>query len=306
VIDVHTYRPRRKELLGKELAFAQHVMVDTPTNAAARCFLPVRGGVALLNYLRSRLRAEAIRCDRYTLVRSSGIVRHSTTDFVDARNAFALRHGIFTVLLEGRRYSPEDPPVFQNVRSALCRALHHVVVWAADDSFRTRKSSMLEGVPLISRYVSRGYSASLDMLLTTDNTIQKAKLPGNYLPVVRTTLRVRPPAAYGVPQQLTDLLQVLERHHFQHALPKKSPRLGSAYHLVETSNVVTGTKAKPAIYLKSGKFDLDEFVLFPVKQPGGHMLSLMLEPQSQYGLHRYPFLGLSLQPDTTYPIIRLS
>src|SRR5262249_12274775 len=94
VVDVHTYRPCRTELLQHDLIFSQDVMVDVATNPAARLGIHPNRPATLLKYLKSRLVADSIRCDRYTLVRPSGMVRHSNTDIVDARNALALRYGV--------------------------------------------------------------------------------------------------------------------------------------------------------------------------------------------------------------------
>src|SRR5262249_48929734 len=90
VIGGHTYRPRRKELLEHDLIFGQDVMVDRPTKPASVLRMSLHGLRSLPQYLQARLAAESIRCCRYTLVRSSGIVRHSTTNILDARNGLAL------------------------------------------------------------------------------------------------------------------------------------------------------------------------------------------------------------------------
>jgi len=45
-------------------------------------------------------------------------------------------------------------------------------------------------------------------------------------------------------------------------------------------------------------------VFFPTDQPGGHVLTVLL-PQSQFGLQRFSELGLTLQPETQYPVVRV-
>jgi hypothetical protein len=49
--------------------------------------------------------------------------------------------------------------------------------------------------------------------------------------------------------------------------------------------------------------NLDTYEIFCINQQGGHAVALLLEPQSEYGLHRYSNLNLNLTPKSDYPIL---
>jgi hypothetical protein len=51
--------------------------------------------------------------------------------------------------------------------------------------------------------------------------------------------------------------------------------------------------------------DLSNYEIFSVNQEGGHSLALLLEPQSEYGLHKYKDLNLTLEPGLEYLILRV-
>src|SRR5262249_35236586 len=99
ILDVHTYRPRRRELLRYDFVFPQDVMIDFPTNPAVRTWLHPAREADLLNFVKARCGDLSIRCERYTRVRPSGIIRHSNFDICDARNSLSLRFDVPTVLL---------------------------------------------------------------------------------------------------------------------------------------------------------------------------------------------------------------
>ena len=130
VIDVHTYRPWRRELMAFDFVYPQEIMIDFPTNPAISTSMGAALRRRAMDFVEGRMAEGNIRSDRYTLIRS-GIVRHSNTDIVDARNGLALRFAIPTILIEGRRSSPDDLMSFTPPAVALLRSIESAVEWAA-------------------------------------------------------------------------------------------------------------------------------------------------------------------------------
>jgi hypothetical protein len=312
VVDVHTYRPGQPALMPYGLLFPHDVMIDFPTNPAVGDLVPRRRQTQMINVLMSRLQETSIRCARYTLVRRSGIVRHSNTDILDARNGLALRYGVFTVLLEGRRSTPHDPPTFIPPHLALARCLQILVEFAAKNAalFRRRPGEPQVGdaIPVKCRYAGFGAPCLMEMQSLNDGGIALTSVPGRYLPAIVTTKRIRTPVAYGVPRALPGLLAVLERHRFNNVplshLPQ--PATGEVY---EVRLAEARTSEAPSNRLlcapRAVRLDADEHVFFPTGQSGGRALTVLLEPQSQFGLQRFAACGLALRPDTLYPIVRV-
>jgi len=308
IVDVHTYRPGRPELLKHQLLFSQEIMIDYPTNPATRLLAPQRLW-NLLRKLKTKLGEAGIRCDRYTLVRPSGIVRHSSTDIVDARNGLSLRYGIPTVLVEGRRPSPDDRSQFVPTHYALVRAMGFIVEWAAAQLPMDRTAWPGHSpIPLSCRYVGSGRPLRMEMQSTVTGIIRSFRIPGDYAPRVRSSIHVQPPRAYAVPRRFGRIIDVLERQNFRSVPPARNDRNGWSYRIMRAPSASSEARVQTAAVCKMERlrFDPEEFVVLPVAQSGGHMLTLLLEPQSKFGLHRFGGLGLTFVPESIYPILRLS
>lgn len=312
VVDVHTYRPWQPALMPYDLLFPHDVMIDFPTNPAVGDLVPQRLQTQTIDFLTSRLQEASIRCARYTLVKRSGIVRHSNADILDARNGLALRYGVLTVLLEGRRSAPHDPPTFIPPHLALARCLQILLEFAAKnaDLFRRRPGEPGTGdaIPVRCRYAGSGAPRVMEMQSMNDGGIAVTSIPGRYLPDVVTTQSIRMPVAYGVPRHLPGLLAVLERHRFNTVplshLPQ--PAAGEVYEVRPAGARTSEAPSKRVLCSpRPVRLDADEHVFFPIGQPGGRALTVLLEPQSQFGLQRFAECGLALRPDTLYPIVRV-
>lgn len=311
IVDVHTYRPWRSELLQYGFVFPHDVMLDVPTNPAARTGSRSGMTTALLEFVKLRMAEASFRCDRYTLIRPSGIVRHSTVDILDARNSLSLRFGIPTVLIEGRRTSPEDPPIFFPPHLALVRSIEAVVEWAelnASQIKRAARTHFGAPIPVRCRYARAETPRYMELQSSTAGSIRRVGIPGNYRPFVRTTKSIHPPRAYAVPRSFSLLLEILARHHFHTRAPDQFARAAfESYRIVrrERQGPEEHFPAPADCVHEAVRLDLDAFELFPTDQPGGRALALFLEPASQFGLHRFADLALGVLPDTVHPVARV-
>jgi hypothetical protein len=310
IIDVHTYRAWRKELLPFDFVFPQDVMIDFHSNPAVRTAMGPRLQRAALEFVRLRLTEAAIRCDRYTIIRS-GIVRHSNVDVLDARNALALRFEIPAVLIEGRRASVDDSLAFTHPKIALLRAVEAVIDWAGanEDQVQRRRSSTTSRVPLRCHHSGTDAARYMEMQSASRGGISKVEIPGRYLPDVTVTRTVTTPSAYAVPRNLSGVLSAVSKHRFRTANTSQfRSSLGEQYRIESESVIPSSDEDTPPLSLCSVRpaaVNLDDFVLFPTQQQGGRFLTLLLEPESQFGPHRLPELSEMLQPGMLYPVIRV-
>jgi hypothetical protein len=311
VVDIHTYRPWRRELLPYDLVFPQDVMIDFPTNPAVH-WKGLSGLTAgLLNFVKKRMAEASLRCDRYTLLRPPGIVRHSSVDVLDARNSLALRFKVLTVLIEGRRTSPDDSSRFTPPYITLCQSMEAVVEWAGKNAelIKRRLSAFRhdDDVPVRCHYSGSSTSKYMEMQSASRGDIQFVKIPGDYLPSIKVTRAVRLPKAYAVPRDLTDLLEILNRHRFQ--TTSSDPFRGRAVDAYRIERMVPSPEDNmpdlPHCTRETVELNLCDYVLFPTDQRGGRLLALFLEPGSQFAPHRIPVLTAALQPGMTYPITRV-
>ena len=308
IMDVHTYRPWRRDLLPYDFVFPQDVMIDFPSNPAVRTFMGAGLQRKALEFVTLRLAEAAIRCDRYTLIRS-GIVRHSNVDVLDARNSLALRYEIPVVLIEGRRASPDDSTSFTPPQAALLRALESVIDWAVLNGESTRRG--LKGstsfVPVRCHNSGSGTPRYMEMQSASRGAISVMEIPGSYLPGVKTTKSIRAPAAYAVPRTFTGLLAILAKHHFGTESASRFSASRTEVYRIESMIPASDEDSPPlpVCTLQREPVSLDDFAIFPTEQTGGRLLSLLLEPESQFGPHRLPELAGTLQPGSQYPVIRV-
>jgi hypothetical protein len=310
VIDVHTYRPWRRELMAFDFVYPQEIMIDFPTNPA----ISISMGSALqrnaMDFVHGRLSNGNIRSDRYTLIRP-GIVRHSSNDIVDARNGLALRFAISTILIEGRRSSPNDLLSFTPPSVALLRSIECTFEWATAHARQLRNRPPCckeqEVVPVRCRYSGSRAARHMEMQSASKGDIARVPIPGAYLSTVRPTNSIRLPKAYGVPLELTGVRALLGRHGIASSSIESFRSSATEVYGIDAMTPASEADAAPVPTCKARaeSVNLDGYVLFPATQTGGRLLALLLEPESQFGPPRIPELAETLRPGSTYPIIRV-
>jgi Zinc carboxypeptidase len=313
VIDVHTYRSWRPELLKHNLVFAQDVMIDFPTNPAARSDWSDELDEGLLQRMTRHMAHRGYSCDRYTLVRPPGMVRHSTVDIIDARNSLALRYGAYAVLIEGKRSTADDPDASSQSSGVIREAIQVAVDWAQQNAgilerHRSALKQRRKFIPVACRYEGAGLRIRrMRMQSATTGDIRWRELPGEYLSLVRVTRKIDPPRAYAVQRCASPLLRALQRQGIR-TIPS-SVLKGSPVDVFEVIAAPTAAGNEdywhpPQIACRREYVNPDQYVVFDADQPGLGALCLLVDPASQFGAHRFHELRLNLKPGALYPIAR--
>jgi len=311
IIDVHTYPPRRKHLLARNLVHANDVFMDIANNPTAcegtrwspwsRKTLPA--------WLRD-VRAAGFRCDRYTIITRGGRVRHSTPDVVDARNGLALRYGVPTVLLEGREPTRfDDPAAGRRTVEALVESLRVIIEKLPSVTTLSGDSGLRPGdaVPIRSRYAEQGAPCELEFFDRDHRSLRRERLEGTYSPCVRVTRRIRLPEAYLIPKSKPALLDLLLRHGVDVSATRNEGGLRwRQFHIRECEP--SPHARRPPRRLKSelcphvGRGE--DYAAIRVTPHNARLLAALLEPQAKYGLSRYRELGIYPRAGDAYPILR--
>jgi hypothetical protein len=141
----------------------------------------------------------------------------------------------------------------------------------------------------------------MELQSVTTGNIQLIGVPGRYLPSVRTTRRIRAPRAYAVPSSCVKLLDVLARQRFATvSLDQFRSVIAEAVRLPARRSA--GEAPPPRVE----RAQLDGHTIFPTAQAGGRMLALLLDPESQFGAHRYRQLEIPVHPGALHPVVRLA
>ncbi len=148
----------------------------------------------------------------------------------------------------------------------------------------------------------------MEMQSASGPAVKKVTLPGIYLPRVRTTKKVQAPRAYAVPRNQGPVLDVLARHGFETVPPGTFKGAStSVFKLLDLPpDTESGSNIPPVVAREAIAANLENYVLFRADSIGGNALGLLLEPESQFGLHRWPELQLEIKAGSRYPIVRVN
>jgi Zinc carboxypeptidase len=315
IIDVHNYPPKRKYLEEKNYVFYHDIFVDAPTNLAIHKRLDQDKLKSLIQDIQSDLNQFNYSCERYALINEEGKVRHSTHDIIDARNFLSLRYNAFTILLEAREpLQEEGKNRRERTISAQYEALLSILKWATRNTdFLLENSNTItykkrDLIPIRCKYIPSEQPFRMNFKNTKTNQIEEVTLP-KYESDIRAAKHIRLPSAYAVPADKNSIIEFLHNHGFISERIEDGSKLQAVQKYLILSldpPKVEGRAAKNvAMITDEEEEDLSNYEIFSVNQEGGHSLALLLEPQSEYGLHKYKDLNLTLEPGLEYPILRV-
>src|SRR5918992_1234270 len=324
IIDVHNYPPKRKYLEEKNYVFYHDVLIDAPTNLAIQKRLDQDKLKSLIQDIQSDLNQFNYSCDRYALIDDEGKVRHSTHDLIDARNFLSLRYNTFTILLEAReplreerkKQNKQKQTAQMRTISAQYEALLSILKWATrntdflllENSNTPTYKKRRDLIPIRCKNVPSEQPFRMNFKNTKTDQIEEVTLP-KYESDIRATKHIRLPSAYAVPVDKNSIIEFLHNHGFTSERIEDSSKLQAVQKYLILSfdpPKVEGRSAKNVVIVtKEDEVDLSNYEIFSVNQEGGHSLALLLEPQSEYGLHKYRDLNLTLESGLEYPILRV-
>lgn len=303
VIDVHTFRARRRTWLAQGFEIGEEIMLELENHPA------VLDGYAArcrdrLDPIRSVLASQGIATARYVLMRTSGRIRTSSADVVDARNGLSLSFGIPTLLVEGREPTSRWGSTART-RMALQTAVQVALErWATagpwtipgqeDPRVYLGAERLHSSEPVRCRTVAKGDRAPTDRTLSGRNELG-----------LRATTPCELPAAYGVPQDRRELVAVLHRHGFV-GRPVSSRLQVEHARVLDVRPSTRPSRAPHRLRLEWERRHADPGTLLWYAAPASrrNMLASLLEPTSRYGLHRHTKLRVSLKPGEDYPVVR--
>jgi hypothetical protein len=303
VIDVHNYPSRRRHLLKKHLILNQDIFIDIPTNPAVIETISDKKIKEFISKIKLDLDLKGFSCERYVIIQKSGKIRHSTLDVQDARNCLALRYGLFSIILEGREplkkeeLKGKNRTIFSQFY-ALQSAIDFLVKNKQKLNFKPHISSKGELVPIQFKYLISNEIIELEVKNSKTKKNKKKKFK-NFSPDVEISKFITLPTAYGVPNSMKKLIKLLQKHGFSSFNNFKSSEYQMYYYNISEKS------SKKQLKKKTIFNQISNFTVFPINQPGGRFLAMLLEPQSKFGLNRFSELKLNYSKNSEYPIIRI-
>ncbi len=344
IIDVHNYPSRRKHLIVKNLIYYHDIFIDIPTNPASITSstnnqLPNYDEIItdFFEFVKLQLKNQNIVCERYTIVKPSGKVRHSTIDIVDARNSLSTRYNNLTILLEGKnpikRHGERGK---EHIINAQIQALFTIIKWFLipknKNYFLSNFNNIVipsrsDNVAIRSRYIEN-YQNKSNITMDFKDSITKLPITialNNYSFELKVTRYIKLPYAYAVPLNNAQINGILKKHGFIETRLAVDQDVDVEYYyyyidtnnnnssnpheqFVDDNNKLQEIKNKSFLTIKKKIQTLNNYTLYHTSQEGGHFLAILLEPRSKYGLYRHKDLGISYSADSKnnfYPILRI-
>ncbi len=318
-IDIHEYYPFRESWaeFGGYKNF--EVQVGIPTNPNVAEELREFGLSRALPHIEKHLNEKGFSFHNYIVgpAPNLGRTRHSTVDFDDGRQSFAILNTLsfiyegingrdgFTENLERRTHGQYEALIalldfsHANAQSIIEKVentrqeLHHA---KAGETVAIRMEHFPDSNPLMLPLVSS--KTGLDTLVVVEN----------YHPKVKTTLQVQRPRAYLVPQNDTLLMQFLDLHDITYR-HEYNTHTASQYFVesIETSTDEELRNRYPDVTTKEIIAEAlnETYVWVPINQLHTNFLVSVFEPQSMLGLAQRPGFEYLLQEGTPFPILRV-
>lgn len=296
VIDVHTFKGRRKALKAHGLEHAADVLLAPSTYPEALRSpwrKPELGSSAV-----ARLSDLGLRAGPYFVFDKRGRARSSSVDLVDLRNGLAASLGASGVLIEGREPTRRLGSA-KRTRYALEAAVRSVVAeWT-----KTSPPAVARGAQ-VSIDARRGPPTPFEFW-----ALRRGGAPPRYHRMeARTDLTTAPPidvpCGYFVPPR-PRLVALLHEHGFR---PERAAPGLTGEALPLTRARPCRTPGGPWRRLKVPSAEAvqvpSEWPYYPCRGPRAHSLVRLLDPASRFALHRYADLDLDVSEGRHHPILR--
>ena len=245
--------------------------------------------------------------------------RFSTTAINDGRNSTGI-YNAFTFIFEGRNGLSVEENIRERARQQL-ETMKAFLTFMSENSAYVKEmverhqSALAEGrasseVALVMDYVPDPERPTLPVSVVGVETGEvETLLIEDYHPTVETTVSVARPTGYVVPAELTEVIQVLERHRipmvtvtepFQAELESYGITGVEATHNEDKDFLAVEVRERRhAAEIPAGS------ILVPVDGLQANLVVILLEPQSQWGLAPLPGFVSMLEVGRDYPIRRV-
>ncbi len=267
-------------------------------------------------FVAARMEQKGYRFQEYIVGSPDTRIRHSTTEINDGRESFGILNSL-SFIQEGRKW------------------------YGLDDTLRRRAGAQLTSVEALIDYCSM-YAGEIRALVSSErlnlpklagtnvvlrlehvSSVAQMKIPvfnlrlnkdtvwsvTPYHSVVQPHLSVKIPSAYIVPKQLTAVLDLLRRHHItmekitsRHSIHTEVFTIDS----VGTEYVEEDPKPQPFGHWKKATSMLHEGdMIVRTGQLQSVLITIILEPESVWGLMGYSVFESLLKKTGAYSIVRV-
>ncbi|MFP4557626.1 MAG: M14 family metallopeptidase [Bacteroidales bacterium] len=320
-IDIHEYQPYRESW--KEFGGYKNfdVQVGTSTNINIPHNIREFGLERALPAIEKHLSQLGFTFHNYIVgpAPNLGRTRHSTVDFDDGRQSFAILHTL-SFIYEGINGRDSYAENLERRTTSQYEALNALLTFlnsssgeviAMVNSERQKLANAKAGEKVAIRMEHVKGEEPLELPLISSNTGQDAVVVvEDYHPLVESTLDVKRPEAYLVPQNDTLLLQFMDKHKISYSnFSADSNSIITRYKIenITISNDEELDNRYPEVIIEkiNGNKLSKPYYVVPTNQLHSNFLVMSFEPQSMLGLPQRSGFEYLLKDNSIFPIYRL-
>jgi hypothetical protein len=267
-------------------------------------------------FIASEVARRGYRFQEYIVGTPDSRIRHSTTEINDGRQSFGVLNTV-SFIQEGRKWDGLEDTLQRRAKSQLASVValleycgQHVAELRSLVAAERAKLLKAQGTSLVLRmeHVSgRAQSVIPVFNLRTQKDTVWTIAP--YHSIVEPRLSTLIPAAYLVPNHLTSVLDLLRRHHVamnevstERLVQAEACTLDS----VGVEDIEETPMARPFVrWTKTTAVLHPGDVIVPTNQLPSLVVSIILEPESVWGLMSYPAFDAVLKKPGSFPILRI-
>jgi hypothetical protein len=267
-------------------------------------------------FIASELKRQGYRFQEYIVGSPDSRIRHSTTEINDGRQSFGILNTM-SFIQEGRKWYGLEDTLRRRTESQLAsvEALLEYCAQHADEihlmvSNERSRLSNTAGTNIVLR-LEHGFG-TIQSVIPVLNLRSKKDTVWTIAPyhsVVQPHLIAKIPYAYAVPKQLTGVLELLKRHHVkvENVSTERSVQAEvCTLDSIGTEIVEEDPKPRPYVHWNKTAISLHPGdMIIKTNQLQSLFVTIVLEPESVWGLMGYNSFDAVLHTPGVYPIYRI-
>jgi hypothetical protein len=267
-------------------------------------------------FIATEVARRGYRFQEYIVGSPDSRIRHSTTEINDGRQSFGILNSV-SFIQEGRKWHGLEDTLRRRAISQLV-SVEALLEYCTQHAGEMRSMIAAERSNLFSALGTNVVLRMEHVAGTAQSVIPVFNLRLKkdtvwtitpYHSVVEPRLSVKIPSSYVVPQQLTTVLDLLRRHHIRmEEISAKQSVQAEVYTIdsVGVEYIEEDPKPKPyGHWNKTTTLLHAGDMMVRTDQLQSILITIMLEPESVWGLMGYPDFDTILKKPGVYPILRV-
>lgn len=314
-MDIHEYGPYSESWSDSGFIKAADVQLGMLTNLNSSEALRTYQRRSVYPFIAEAMREKGYLFQEYIVGSPGDLIRYSTTEPNDGRQSFGILNTL-SFIQEGRGGRTLEDRLERRAQSQLASieallaycAGHAGDIKSLVDRERLRLSHAAGKPVVLCMDHFRGAGRLAIPVVTVPSGKDSVWQITNLHDTVKAIVTRDLPVAYVIPGGLTSLRELLDRHHVQYEVLSSERTVRASAYLIDA--VVPDTledewHPKPSMRIETREVILHAGdIMVSTSQVHSFFLAILLEPESMWGLVKYPAYNFLLQ-SKVYPILRL-